>query len=345
MLSLVKDVVTSKQIDAIVSDGWWTSFKKRHGCLSFRVAEKLSYTRAVLSSPEILNSYFDLLEETMKQNDLFDKPSQIFNLDESGMPLSPTPPKVIIPTGAKHATAISSGNKSQITVLSCCNAAGYVMPPLVVFKQKVTTELSFGEAPGTVYGQSKSGWMTSELFDDWFKEHFLPHAPAARPLLLIMDGHSTHYCPRVINKALESRVILLCLPPNTCHRTQPLDKGCFGPLKVVCRKKCKEFVSRNPGRVVTKYDFSRLFGEAWMESMNMPNVTAGFRCTGIFPLDRGALLPTPSTSPSTSLSERYGINFIPTYSPARPRLQQLTQDTSLSDGTSGNRKYFKAAIS
>ena len=86
MLSLVKDVVTSKQIDAIVSDGWWTSFKKRHGCLSLRVAEKLSYTRAVSSSPEILNSYFDLLEETMKQNDLFDKPSQIFNLDESGMP-------------------------------------------------------------------------------------------------------------------------------------------------------------------------------------------------------------------------------------------------------------------
>ena len=70
--------------------------------------------------------------------------------------------------------------------------------------------------------------MTSELFDDWFKEHFLPHSPAARPLLLIMDGHSTHYCPRVVNKALESRVILLCLPPNTTHRTQPLDKGVLG---------------------------------------------------------------------------------------------------------------------
>ena len=68
----------------------------------------------------------------------------------------------------------------------------------------------------------------------------------------------------------------------------------------------------------------------------MPTVTAGFRCTGIFPLDRGALLPTPSTSHSTSLSERYGINFIPTYSPACPRLQQLTQDTSLSDGTLGS---------
>jgi len=46
-----------------------------------------------------------------------------------------------------------------------------------------------------------------------------------------MDGHSSHYSPAAICLAAEQEVILLTLPPNTTHVTQPLDKGCFGPLK------------------------------------------------------------------------------------------------------------------
>ena len=144
-----------------------------------------------------------------------------------------------------------------------------------------------------------------------------------------MDGHSTHYCPQVINKALESKVILFCLPPNTTHLTQPLDKGCFSPLKMSWRKKCQSFLNRHSGRVVTKYEFSRLFGEVWLESMSMSNVIAGFRCTGIFPLDRAALLPNLSAPHATTLSERYEVNFIPTYiaqhvesSPLCPKVAQ-----------------------
>ena len=187
-----------------------------------------------------------------------------------------------------------------------------------------------------MYGQSKNGWITSELFDDWFQSHFLPHAPQARPILLLMDGHSTHYCPQVINKALESKVILFCLPPNTTHLTQPLDKGCFSPLKMSWRKKCQSFLDRHPGRVVTKYEFSRLFGEAWLESMSMSNVIAGFRCTGIFPLDRAALLPTLSAPHATTLSERYGVNFIPTYSPARRKQPTLSNSGTSSNTESGD---------
>ena len=38
-----------------------------------------------------------------------------------------------------------------------------------------------------MYGLSDSGWVDSELFHLWFENHFLTHAPASRPLLLIMD--------------------------------------------------------------------------------------------------------------------------------------------------------------
>ena len=48
------------------------------------------------------------------------------------MPLDPNPSCVIVPVGYKHVSCMRSGNKTQITVVACCNASGSVIPPLVV---------------------------------------------------------------------------------------------------------------------------------------------------------------------------------------------------------------------
>ena len=131
-------------------------------------------------------------------------------MDETVMPLDPTPTKVVVLKGTKHPTSVSSCNKAQITVVACCNAAGYVMPPMVVFDRKtLKPEMVFGKVPGTIYGLSKNGWMDRELFQLWFTRHFLVHPPPIRPLLLLMDGHSPHFEPSVIRKAAEERVIVL----------------------------------------------------------------------------------------------------------------------------------------
>ena len=49
----------------------------------------------------MFKDYFDLLEETLVKYDLKDKPAQIYNCDESGMPLEFKLPKVIEGKGAK----------------------------------------------------------------------------------------------------------------------------------------------------------------------------------------------------------------------------------------------------
>ncbi len=137
------------------------------------------------------------------------------------------------------------------------------------------------EVPGTMHGLSSSGWMDQELFSDWFLHHFLPHAPSARPLLLFIDGHSTHYGPYMIAKAAENKVILFILPPNTTHLCQPLDKSGFGPLKVKWREACHRFLVRNPGKMITLYNFSQLFSEAWQGAMGMKTISNGFKVTGV----------------------------------------------------------------
>ena len=311
VLPLVQSVLDSKGVQKTVTNGWWESFCRRHPNLSLRSAAPLSLVRAQASDPEMVNRYFDLLERTLEENELTDHPGQIFNMDESGMPLDPKAPKVVAERGSS-VTTVGSGNKSQVTIVGCCSATGLCMPPMVIWDRKtLAPELTIGEVPGTIYGLSGNGWMDMELFHMWFCNHFLRYAPSVRPLLLLMDGHSSHYCPDTIRLAARERIILFTLPPNTTHMLQPLDRGCFGPLKMAWREECHQYMSEHPGRVVTKFQFSALFTRAWGRSMTMANVTAGFRVTGIYPLNRNVLSLDTSVA---KLSQETGL-FLPMHSP------------------------------
>ena len=126
--------------------------------------------------------------------------------------------------------------------------------------------------------------MVTELFDGWFCNHFLKHAPRDRPLLLLLDGYSSHFCPETLVKAAKQGVIVFALPPNTKHLPQPFDKGCYSPFKTKWKEVCHKYLSENPGKVVTRYTFSKLFAQAWMSSMTMRNIISSF------PVNRNALL-------------------------------------------------------
>ena len=327
VIQIVQEVVTHKGMVATMTHGWWESFRRRHPKLTLRTAAPMSYARAMASDPDVINNYYDLLECTLN---LMDKPAQIFNLDETGMPLDHSPPRVVARCGQKHPSAVGSGDKSQITVLSCCSAAGYVLPPFIIFdRKKLNPNLTVGEVPGTVYGLSKKGWIDGDLFDLWFSHHFLAHAPPVRPLLLLMDGHSSHYQPNMIRNAANEKVIIFCLPPHTTHLTQPLDKGCFGPLKMHWRQECWSYITTHPDRIITRFQLSSLFGKAWMKGMSMQNVVAGFYTTGVYPFNRSALISSKE-SKQVSLAEKTGLQFIPLYSPARKPDKQPTAVVSFS---------------
>lgn len=147
-------------------------------------------------------------------------------------------PKVIAVKGSKKVRQISSGNKTQIMVLGCVSGTGQTIPPMVIFPWKqLNHSLCEGEVLGTLYVMSNSGWINGELFAKWFSAHFLKHAVSSRPLLLL-DSHSSHYTLQLVKTAVESEVIVVCLPPHTKADSQLLDTSCFGPRK---------YLSCNPG--------------------------------------------------------------------------------------------------
>ena len=103
-----------------------------------------------------------------------------------------------------------------------------------------------GEVPGTRYGVSSRGWVDQQLFQGWLVEHFLQHCVSSSPLLLLLDGHSSHFEPETIRIAKEENIIVVCLPPHTTRELQPLDCTLFGPLKTAWADVCHSFFQTVP---------------------------------------------------------------------------------------------------
>ena len=86
-------------------------------------------------------------------------------MDESGLPLDHKPGN-ITEGNEKKVHCQTSGNKMQITILACGNAAGTMIPPMVIFEGKrLNPEWTKGEVPCTLYGMSDKGWTSSSNLD------------------------------------------------------------------------------------------------------------------------------------------------------------------------------------
>ena len=336
VLNIAQQILYSRDAHSHqVTKGWWDSFKARHPDLTLRQSEPLSYARAVANNTEVIHKYFDLLEDTLRKNGLTHRPAQVFNCDETGLPLMHKPPKVVASIGQRHPYAITSNDKAQITVLACGSASGYTIPPMVIFDRKsLKPEMTIGEVPGTFYGLSDNGWMDTELFEEWFKNHFLHHVPPVRPLLLLLDGHSSHYQPELLRIAAAEGVILFCLPPHTTHLLQPLDNGVFGSLKQHWREECHRYCSKTPGKVVNRFNFSEIFHSAWVHGMAMQNIIASFRAVGVFPAARDVVLSqlrTPEVVQDTQYQPSITVPFA--QSPASTPRRSLSPTCGPSRGT------------
>lgn len=101
VIAIVQRLCDRRGLTKVVSHGWWESFCRRHRNITLRVPAPLSLARAKASDVAVINNYFDMLETTLVEYDLLDKPCQLFNIDETGLPLDPKSLKVVSGVGTK----------------------------------------------------------------------------------------------------------------------------------------------------------------------------------------------------------------------------------------------------
>ena len=161
--------------------------------------------------------------------------------------------------------------------------------------QRLTEELICNGMEGSKFTTSPNGWVTSEIFIDFFRNHFLLHV-TERPLILLYDGHATHVTLEIIDLARRSDVHLFVLPPHSSHLLQPLDVSIFSPFKNSLNLEMHKYMHDHPNNIITRQLLPGIINTAYKNSMSVQNIMSGFRKTGIFPFDAEIALPRPSNS-------------------------------------------------
>ena len=144
------------------------------------------------------------------------------------------------------------------------------------------------------------GWISTELFYGWIANHFAKRV-TIRPVVLLVDGHSSHIDVHTSIFCKENSILLYCLPLHSSQLTKPLDVSFFKPLKSAWGKACSNYCTSNPGYHVTKHEFSQIFRDVWVSSTRMSTIVSGFREDGLCPFNPDVVL-TSKLLPSLQFS-------------------------------------------
>ena len=104
--------------------------------------------------------------------------------------------------------------------------------------------------------------------------------------MLIFDEHLSHISAQTVELSLNENISLIKLPAHCTDLLQPLDVSCFSPLKSYFEKGLTDHVHNTLGtQPLSKALFTNILGRIWHEGLSESNIQAGFRATGIFPVN------------------------------------------------------------
>jgi hypothetical protein len=96
----------------------------------------------------------------------------------------------------------------------------------------------------------------------------------------------------------DNNIITLCMPAHASHILQPLDVGCFSPLKRAYKKEVGALANSSINRI-DKLAFLAAFTTVYQGAFSSESIKAGFRATGLVPLDPGVVVSKLEIKPRT----------------------------------------------
>lgn len=165
-LEIFKQEFPDKEDNAFTaSDGWITKFKMRHGMRFLKVCGEILSSDTTSITP-FIHRFRKVISDMGLTNE------QIYNADESGLYYRMLPEKTYVSAVEKSAPGRKI-QKERLTFMLCANAEGtHKTKPLVIGKSKQPRVFKDFDNP-LHYDNSKSAWMTSKIFSNWFHHQFV----------------------------------------------------------------------------------------------------------------------------------------------------------------------------
>jgi hypothetical protein len=216
--------------------------------------------------------------------------------------------------GRAKAKKVQPGNREWVTVIQGVNSQGWAVPPFLIVAGKnhlASWYENSGFPSDWVIAVTENGWTTNERGMDWI-QHFEKHTKTQSVggyRLLVLDGHESHHSDKFEEYCKEHSIITLCMPAHSSHILQPLDVGCFSPLKKAYAQQIEDMMRAHITHI-TKDDFFPAFHAAFNIAMTESNIQGGFRGVGLLPFNPEGVISTldlklktptpPSSRPSTA---------------------------------------------
>lgn len=298
----------------IVGVNWATKLIRRRDDLSSEYFRKKDYQRALCEDPKIITDWFRLVQNMKLKYGIVD--ADMWNFDETGFQMGViSTARVVTGTERQRCPVVNQpGNRDWVTVIESVAADGRSIDPLIIFAGKLHQEQWFRElmdvnCASWKLAMSETGWTNDEIGLWWLRDVFDAQTKGSvhgKYRLLILDGHSSHNTPEFDDYCRNNNIITLYMPPHASHLLQPLDVACFSPLKRAYGQRVEDLMRLNHHHI-DKSDFLTLYVPARAQVMRESTIKAGFRASGLNPLDPSVVLDqlspqvrTPSPSPLPS---------------------------------------------
>lgn len=209
----------------IAGKDWLKLFLKRNPEISKRKAQFMNPGRAQKLNRPIVARHFQKVKDLYEELDSLQNPQRLYNMDEKGCRLTIHHQQTVLAQkGARRVHLIAPEHAENVTIAMCVNAIGTAIPPMIIFKgQRQKPEYSDNLPAGSLVKMASKGSMTTEFFIEFIKH--LGKYKTQGKALLIFDGAFSHLDYTIVEEADKLDIVLYCLPSNTTHELQPLDKS------------------------------------------------------------------------------------------------------------------------
>lgn len=135
--------------------------------------------------------------------------------------------------------------------------------------------------------------MTAVTFLEYLKKIFYPFLCGQGvefPVILFVDGHTSHFSFETSEFCAEKKIVLVALHPNSTHLIQPMDVAVFGPLKTSWRAAVYQWKYKNNNfKPLTKEHFAGLLHNVIDKHIKPEYSKSGFRTCGLFPFNSDSI--------------------------------------------------------
>ena len=177
-----------------------------------------------------------------------------------------------------HSRQVASSE--HVSIHCCVSAMGNTIPPYIIYKGAFPGgSYTLGGPNSAMYSKQQSGFMDSDLFLKWLINLFIPQTQPSednKPVLLLLDGHSSHCMLDVIDAARNNHVILLALAPHTTHLCKPLNVAVYKAFKVQLSKLKWLRQALRRDLWIAKTSIARMIRGPFEQSMSIENIKSCF---------------------------------------------------------------------